>query len=387
MILASVYIDCSGDPLGTPVGTDGRDGPAVTAGEPDVNDTRTSMSHSATPGYGPALATRLRRGWPDALRMVLAAVGSFAVSQALHLPEAFWAVLTALVAARPHAAGTARAGIDRLIATIAGAAVATAFALTHLHLNQLELLLGVLVPLCLLVALHDNYRAAPVAALIVLSGGMIGESPLNTALYRTSEIAVGALVAFIVSMAVVPKRADHKSFEHAAGIARLLSRFVGLVLAPRKDQDASTDRVKEQLRAELRQLALLTHTSRWRRTADSAVGRLARLMAALNADVGFIERTVERSPVKEEATTFEAPVREIADAFQSMLNQAAEAFCGNAAAPRTDVIDRGIASLEALTPAEGAATGSGSPQHLLFLLRTLREDCRKLCLLLAHARR
>src|SRR5262245_44810780 len=107
-------------------------------------------------GFSHELAVRLRRGWPDAVRMILAAVGSFALSQALHLPEAFWAVLTALVATRPHAAGTARAGVDRLIGTVAGAAVATAFALTHLHLTQLELLFAVLVPLCLLVAVHEN---------------------------------------------------------------------------------------------------------------------------------------------------------------------------------------------------------------------------------------
>src|SRR5262249_28997867 len=85
-----------------------------------VNDARATVEPSG-PGFGHDLVTRIRRGWPDALRMVLAAVGSFALSQALHLPEAFWAVLTALVAARPHAAGTARAGVDRLVGTIAGA--------------------------------------------------------------------------------------------------------------------------------------------------------------------------------------------------------------------------------------------------------------------------
>jgi uncharacterized membrane protein YccC len=347
-----------------------------------VNDIRASTGSGGTAGFGQELAIRLRRGWPDALRMVLAAVGSFALSQALHLPEAFWAVLTALVAARPHAAGTARAGLDRLVGTIAGAAVATAFALTHLHLSQLELLLAVLVPLCLLVALHDNYRAAPIAALIVLSGGMIGESPVNTALYRTSEIAVGALVAFIVSALIVPKRADNRSFDHAAMVAKLLSRFVGLVLVPQDAAEAATDSVKEQLRGELRELAVLTHTSRWRRTADTAVGRLARLMTALNADVGFIERTVARSPVKEEASAFEVPLREISGAFESLLNQAADAFAGIAQAPRTDAIDRSIASLEGASPSNSALAPGPSPQRLLFLLRTLREDCRKLCSLL-----
>jgi uncharacterized membrane protein YccC len=259
--------------------------------------------------------------------------------------------------------------------------VATAFALTHLHLTQLELLIAVLVPLCLLVALHENYRAAPVAALIVLSGGMLGQSPVNTALYRTSEIAVGALVAFIVSALVLPRRSDEKAFQRAAAVTGLLSRFIELVLIPSQNEERAADRLKEQVRAELRALTLLTHTSRWKRTSDTGMAKLTRLLSALNADMGFIERTLARSPVKEEAAAFPANVREIAAAFQITLSQAAAAFTGQATAPRIEAIDGSLASLESQRQA-GEPAGV-VPQHLLFLLRTLREDCRKLCLLLA----
>lgn len=319
--------------------------------------------------------------------MVLAAVGSFAVSQALHLPEAFWAVLTALVAARPHAAGTARAGVDRVIGTVAGAFVATAFALTHLHLSQLELLLAVLVPLCLLVALHDNYRAAPIAALIVLSGGMLGDSPLGAALARTSEIAVGALVAFIVSALIIPRRADIRSFEHAASVARLLGRFAGQVLVPPHEREAAekpSEGTKDQIRAELRELAVLTHHSRWSRSSDTGMSKLTKLLSALHADLGFIDRTIVRYPVREEAAAFEGPLREVSAAFQSLLNQAADAFAETAPAPRVEALDRAIAALDGAQPADDVRPGdTPTPQHLIFLLNTLRDDCRKLCLLLA----
>jgi uncharacterized membrane protein YccC len=289
-----------------------------------------------------------------------------------------------LVAARPHAAGTARAGLDRLIGTIAGAAVAPAFALTHLHLTQLELLFAVLVPLCLLVAVHENYRAAPVAALIVLSGGMIGHSPLGTALYRTSEIAVGALVAFIVSALVMPKRAADKALDHASSAAKLLSCLVGPALVRREGTETFTDGVKEKLRGELRQLMVLTHHSRWKQKQENAVSKLTRLLSALNADIGFIERTVARPPVQDEAVAFGAPLREIAVAFEGLLSQAANALVGKASAPRTDELDRAIHALENLgAQPESASPTTIPPQHLLFLVRTLREDCRKLCSL-AH---
>jgi hypothetical protein len=50
-----------------------------------------------------------------------------------------------------------------------------------------------------------------------------------------------------------------------------------------------------------------------------------------------------------------------------------------------DAIDGSLESLQE----RPASTGPHDliPQHLLFLLHTLREDCRKLCLLLATFKR
>jgi hypothetical protein len=206
-------------------------------------------------------------------------------------------------------------------------------------------------------------------------------------LYRTSEIAVGALVAFIVSALVMPKRSDDRALDHASTIAKLLSCLIGPALVPREGSDAFTDGVKEKLRAELRQLMVLTHHSRWKRQAENAVSKLTRLLSAINADIGFIERTVGRPPVQDEAAAFALPLGEIANAFEGLLSQAANAFVGKASAPRTDALDRALGALEnPVSPAEGAPSPP-SPQHLIFLVRTLREDCRKLCSLAAAAQR
>jgi hypothetical protein len=67
-----------------------------------------------------------------------------------------------------------------------------------------------------------------------------------------------------------------------------------------------------------------------------------------------------------------------------LLSQVANAFVGEAQVPKVEALDRAIGALEIPASAE---TMSGAPQHLLFLVRTLREDCRKLCLLAAASQR
>jgi len=69
---------------------------------------------------------QLRENWPDAVRLFAAALLAYVLARLLGLHEVHWAVLTALITARGHAAGTARAGLERLIATVAGALLATA---------------------------------------------------------------------------------------------------------------------------------------------------------------------------------------------------------------------------------------------------------------------
>jgi len=52
----------------------------------------------------------LREDWPDALRMVVSTVLAATVSTLLHLPEMYWAVLSAVIVSRPGAGGSTKAG-------------------------------------------------------------------------------------------------------------------------------------------------------------------------------------------------------------------------------------------------------------------------------------
>lgn len=257
---------------------------------------------------------RMRAGLPDAARMLVGAMTAYVLAHLLQLHEAHWAVLSALVTGRAQAGGTARAGLERLFATIAGAALAAAVAAVRAwHVDGAVLLFCVLAPLCLLVTLKPAYRAAPVAALIVMSSGPIaGAGPLGTAILRTTEIALGALASVLVSLVVFPSRARAKAHEHAAAILHRLAEWLRCIA--QADGGQGTEKLREDLRAELREMTVLAHTAGWRRKRDGQTVRLLRVLTALHGDVGFLARAVARKPLNVDASCAELalPLRAIA---------------------------------------------------------------------------
>ncbi|HZP67320.1 MAG TPA: FUSC family protein [Rudaea sp.] len=261
---------------------------------------------------------RLRRGMPDAARMFAAAMLAYALAQALQLHEAHWAVLSALVTGRAEAGGTARASMERLAATIAGAALAAAAALARSwHIDGAVLLFSVLAPLCLLVALKPAYRAAPIAALIVLSSGLIaGQGPLGTAILRTTEIAVGGLASVLVSFALFPRRGRVKPRQHAAVALHHLAAWVRLLASAEPAARQRGENLREKVRAELRELTVLARTSGWREDRNGDTARLTKLVMALQGDIGFVARALARKPLRTALTAiageFGAALAEIA---------------------------------------------------------------------------
>jgi uncharacterized membrane protein YccC len=317
------------------------------------------------------LYERVRIGWPLAIRMIVASVAAFTVSKLLHLPEATWSVLTALIAARPHSIGTARAGVDRAIGTVGGAVIAIAAGFLHGHLPAPLVLLIVLAPACMLVAIDEKFRAAPMAGLIVISGGAIGGSPLVTAFYRTSEIMIGGVMAYLASLIIAPRHGDQKVEHRAAFVLLLLSRQALTSLrAPGAGQG---DELRDQVRDALRELGVAAHSSRWSRSERGTDAmKLTRILSAVHADLNYIARSLDVRPVKDEWESNRAVVDEIAQAIAGVLERMATALRNGSATALVAPIDT------ALGPLEAASTG-----HLTFLLRSLRNDVARTSGLLA----
>ena len=56
-----------------------------------------------------------------ALRTTLAGLATFALAEALRLPQGYWAVLTSVIIMQGSVGGSLKAGVDRLVGSFAGA--------------------------------------------------------------------------------------------------------------------------------------------------------------------------------------------------------------------------------------------------------------------------
>lgn len=337
-------------------------------------NTSTDPAESGVRAFFDDLGERLRVGWPLAIRMIVSASVAYLISKALHLPEATWSVLTALVAARSHAVGTARAGADRAIGTIGGALIAVAVALLHGHLNQGVLLLTVLAPACLLVAVDEKFRAAPVAGLIVISGGVIAGSALTTAFYRTTEILIGGLTAYVASLLIAPSHGDDKVEYRAVVVLRLLRRQAEMTLRSR--EVGGGDELRDRLREALRGVGVAAHSSRWSKRSEATdATKLTRLLSALHADLNFIDRARAVPPVKEDDIVHRELVSEIGLAIEQTLEAIVANLRTAQPLPELAVVDAPLGRFEQVAPGQ-----------LCFLLKMLRNDIAKTLGLLARQR-
>ncbi|MBN8746289.1 Fusaric acid resistance protein family protein [Xylophilus ampelinus] len=198
--------------------------------------------------------------WTHAAQLGAAVGLAWGASALLHLPEGFWAVMSALIVLRPTAGATLGAGWDRIRGTLAGTLLGLAgVALRHLHGFDVTATTLVLVGLLAAAsALLPWLRSAPITALIVLgSGGLAQHSTLQVAALRAVEIGIGVGVGLLLSFASL-WQATAQRFDSAC--ARALRRIADQVrrdfAAPPLDAK-ERERGMETLRTELRALAVL----------------------------------------------------------------------------------------------------------------------------------
>ena len=268
-----------------------------------------------------------------ALRTTLAGLSTFTLAHLLHLPQGYWAVLTSVIIMQASVGGSLQAGLDRMLGTVAGAIWGVSVTLTIPHRDTLSLgvaLVVAIAPLALVAALKPNYRVAPVTAIIVLlstTGVQLG--PVHYALDRVLEISLGCLIGFVVSLLVLPARANRLLGEAAAELLLALRDLLALLLRDmaRRPDGAAVTATHLQLSQVLSRVAgFLDEVNReranWLTDAPDAQP-FVRTLRRLHHDLTAIGRTVTE-PLPQPASQW------LAEATGS-LRVAISAYLGSAA--------------------------------------------------------
>ncbi len=151
------------------------------------------------------------RDCPAVLRQacrLLAACGlAWGSAALLRLPEAYWAIITAITVMQSDLPHTLSAGRERVLATLVGAACGmTLIALREQGLPALPLFVAGLVPLAALTAAAPRYRLAGTTLVVVFLVPGAGGDPYLRPLFRVGDILTGALACLAVSAATLPRQ-------------------------------------------------------------------------------------------------------------------------------------------------------------------------------------
>lgn len=176
-----------------------------------------------------ALLSASRPRWRFCIRMTASGLAAFAVARALQIPlQGLWVILTALVVTQMSAGGSVRATLEYIIGTVGGAIYAAIVGILIPHdtaLTQAFVLVLAIAPLALAAAFNPNFRVAPFSAvLVILIAGQFGEGPVMAGITRSAEVALGGIIAVLVSLLVVPERAGHMRLKAAVRLLRQFAR-------------------------------------------------------------------------------------------------------------------------------------------------------------------
>ncbi|NII56187.1 FUSC family protein [Luteibacter sp. SG786] len=165
------------------------------------------------------LERRLRIGAFMAFKVALSASVAYAVGQALHTEQAFWAAISAVAVTQPHFGDTRGAGRDRCLGTVLGgiAGFLGLWAGGSGNILAFALGLGLVTIVCWMANAAAAARIAGITAAIVLlvpSAGPSWEVPLM----RLGEVVLGTLCALVIGWAVsrLEERVEQKEEEGTA---------------------------------------------------------------------------------------------------------------------------------------------------------------------------
>ncbi|MBN9511419.1 MAG: FUSC family protein [Alphaproteobacteria bacterium] len=149
-----------------------------------------------------------------ASKTALAVVISTGIACAMHLPEVWWAAISAIMCSQATRPASVRKGILRIIGTVAGAALSLALvgwiAYDHAACSLVLLTVATVGVLGIIVSPHGYawLLGAITFVLVVLMSLANPLDALNYASFRVIEVCVGTLTAMAVAIALAPPGGD-----------------------------------------------------------------------------------------------------------------------------------------------------------------------------------
>lgn len=310
-----------------------------------------------------------------ALRIGLSASLAYGAGSLLHVHETFWPVLSAVIVARGGAQGTGGSARERLIGTLvgAGAGLITAL-LLRLGLPQWALLFLVMAPMGFLSADKAAFRAAPVAAMIVLSAASSGKDEYygaGVALLRVLDVGLGTLVAMFVSQVLLPSNAVKVMRLDAAALTLPFANLLSLAVRPGDEESRDKfTRLNAKTRRDMRDLAAAARQLGAKGTDD-----FTQALVRTHGTIVFIMRALGGAPMADEIS---GALRPVVGAARSQLEHLHAVLADGTPVPE------GAGCGPAVEAARGAITrhAADNPaihlEALPFLLETLRDDLNEL---------
>ncbi len=305
-----------------------------------------------------ALARDYRPHWRFCVRMTVSGLAAFAIAKALHTPlQGLWVIITAIVVMQMSTGGSLRATFEYIIGTVGGAVYAAIVGILIPHntpLSEAGILALAIAPLAFLAAFNPNFRVAPFSAvLVILIAGQFGQGPIESAITRSSEVALGGVIAVIVSLLVFPERAHQMRLDAAIALLQQLARDLPRLLAGFSEglDPAANSRIQDNIGTAVASFQQITTEAQHELLITLAArpdpGPLSRTMLRLRHDLVILGRAAIKPLPEPLRTRLGTPLTRVAGAASDFLKACAAALRERSAAPPLDAFEAALAAYTA----------------------------------------
>jgi uncharacterized membrane protein YccC len=289
------------------------------------------------------------------LRAIVNALLALSVTHALAIPlHGQWAVLTAVAVIQMSIGGSLKAAAEYIVGTVGGALYASAVAALVPHSTDLSLACALALaigPLAYAAAISPSFRVAPVTAVLVLMlSTQLGEAPIGLAYDRLLEVAIGGLVAILVSFLVLPAPAHTLGLGSAGRVLEQMARALPAVIAGFAGRVSPLQnlRLQDEIGEAVRAFAEVAAEAKGERLANLAPdpdpAALARTLLRLRHDLVMLGRAAS-TPLPGRVATRLAPLlAEIGAGTRDYLRASADALTARRAAPASAWVDEALAA-------------------------------------------